>query len=128
MDQDKKKEERFSEYQALGKEDKNVDVAKLMMFSLGQKGNVVPMKKKRWAYIVSLSLPPVGFLLALKYYFDDEDDARHVANVCIVLTFASLLLVWLSFKMLSSGSAGPTDAQLNQIQQINPKDLQDLMK
>jgi len=128
MDQDKKIEERISEFQALGKEDKNVDVAKLMMFSLENRGNVVSAKKKRWAYIVSLGFPPVGFFLALKYYFDDEEDARHVANVCIVLTFVSLLLVWLSFKMLSSGSAGPTDAQLNQIQQINPKDLQDLMK
>ena len=128
MDQDKKIEERISEYQALGKEDKNVDVAKLMMFSLSQKGNVVSTKKKRWAYIVSLGLPPVGFFLALKYYFDEEDDARHVANMCVVLTLASLLVVWISFKMLSSGSAGPTDAELKQIQQINPKDLQDLMK
>lgn len=125
MEQDKIIEERFSEFQALGKEDKNVDVAKLMMFSLNQKGNFVSSKKKRWAYIVSLSLPPAGFLLALKYYFDEEDDARHVANMCILITVVSLLMVWLSIKMLFSGSAG-TD--LNQIQQINPKDLQDLMK
>jgi len=125
MDQDKKIEERISQFQALGKEDKNVDVAKLMMFSLENKGNVVSAKKKRWAYIVSLSLPPVGFLLALKYYFDDEDDARHVANMCVAITIAALLLVWISFRMLSSG---PTGTELNQIQQINPKDLQDLMK
>jgi hypothetical protein len=128
MDQDKKLEERISEFQALGKEDKNVDVAKLMMFSLENRGNVVSVKKKRWAYIVSLGFPPIGFLLALKYYFDDEEDARHLANVCVVLTLASLLLVWISFKMLSSGSAGLTSDQLNQIQQINPNDLQDLMK
>jgi hypothetical protein len=128
MDQDKKIEERISEFQALGKEDRNVDVAKLMMFSLENRGNFVSAKKKRWAYIISLGFPPVGFLLALKYYFDDEEDARHLANMCIVLTLVSLLLVWLSFKMFSSGAAGPTDAQLNQVQQINPKDLQDLMK
>jgi hypothetical protein len=128
MNQDKKIEERISQFQALGKEDKNVDVAKLMMFSLNEKGNAVSSKKKRWAYIVSLGLPPIGFLLALKYYFDDEDDARHVANVCVVITLAALLMVWISFKMLSSGSAGPAETELNQIQQINPKDLQDLMK
>ena len=125
MNQDKKIEERISQFQALGKEDKNVDVAKLMMFSLNEKGNAVSSKKKRWAYIVSLGLPPIGFLLALKYYFDDEDDARHVANVCVVITLATLLMVWISFKMLSSGSTG---TEINQIQQINPKDLQDLMK
>ena len=125
MNQDKKIEERISQFQALGKEDKNVDVAKLMMFSLNEKGNAVSSKKKRWAYIVSLGLPPIGFLLALKYYFDDEDDARHVANVCVVITLAALLMVWISFRMLSSGSAG---TEINQIQQINSKDLQDLMK
>ena len=125
MNQDKKIEERISQYQALGKEDKSVDVAKLMIFSLNEKGNVVSSKKKRWAYIVSLGLPPIGFLLALKYYFDDEDDARHVANVCVVITLAALLMVWISFRMLSSGSAG---TEINQIQQINPQDLQDLMK
>ena len=120
MNQDKKIEERISQFQALGKEDKNVDVAKLMMFSLNEKGNVVSSKKKRRAYIVSLGLPPIGFLLALKYYFDDEDDARHVANVCVVITLAALLMVWISFRMLSSGSAG---TEINQIQQINPQDL-----
>ena len=125
MNHDKKIEERISQYQALGKEDKSVDVAKLMIFSLNEKGNVVSSKKKRWAYIVSLGLPPIGFLLALKYYFDDEDDARHVANVCVVITLAALLMVWISFRMLSSGPAGP---EINQIQQINPQDLQDLMK
>lgn len=124
MNEDKKIEERFSEFQALGKEDKNVDVAKLMLYSLNQKGNIVSSKKKRWAYIVSLSLPPIGLLLALKYYFDDEDDARHVANMCVIITILSLLLAWISIKMLFSG----TGTSLNQIQQINPKDLQDLVK
>lgn len=124
MNEDKKIEERFSEFQALGKEDKNVDVAKLMLYSLNQKGNVVSPKKKRWAYIISLALPPIGLLLALKYYFDDEDDARHVANMCVIITILSLLLAWISIKMLFSG----TGTSLNQIQQINPKDLQDLVK
>ncbi len=124
MNEDKKIEERFSEFQALGKEDKNVDVAKLMLYSLNQKGNVVSPKKKRWAYIISLGLPPLGFLLALKYYFDDEDDAQHVANMCVIITILSLLFAWISIKMLFSG----TGTSLNQIQQINPKDLQDLVK
>ena len=124
MNQDKKIEERLSEIQALGKEDKNIDVAKLMMYSLNQEGNTVSFKKKRWAYIISLSLPPVGFLLALKYYFDDEDDARHVANMCVIITLLSILMVWIFTKMFFSG----TGTNLNQIQQINPKDLQDLMK
>jgi len=124
MDQDKKIEERFSEFQALGKEDKNIDVAKLMLYSLNQKGNVVSSKKKRWAYIISLALPPVGLLLALKYYFDDEDDARHVANMCVLITLLSLLAAWIFIKMLFSG----TGTSLNQIQQINPQDLRDLMR
>ncbi len=124
MNEDKKIEERLSEFQALGKEDKNVDVAKLMLYSLNQKGNFVSSKKKRWAYILSLSLPPLGFLLALKYYFDDEDDARHVANMCVIITLLALLLAWISIKMIFSG----TGTSLEQIQQVNPKDFQDLMK
>jgi hypothetical protein len=124
MNQDKKIEEQFSEFQTLGKEDKNVDVAKLMLYSLNQKGNVVSPNKKRWAYIISLALPPLGFLLALKYYFDDEDDARHVANMCVIITVLSLLAAWLSIKMLFSG----TGTSFNQIQQVNQNNLQDLLK
>ncbi|MFA5872234.1 MAG: hypothetical protein WC858_05990 [Parcubacteria group bacterium] len=124
MDQDKKIEERISQFQALGKEDKNVDVAKLMMYSLDQKRNFLSAKRKYWSYIISLSLPPVGFLIALKYYFDEEEDARHVANICIILTLIALLLTWVSLKMIFSG----TGTDLNQIQQINPKDIEDLMK
>jgi hypothetical protein len=124
MNQDKKIEERFSEFQALGKENKNIDVAKLMMYSLDQRGNFFSTKKKYWSYIISLSLPPIGFLLALKYYFDDEKDARHVAGICAILTLTALILAWFSIKMFLSG----TGTDLNQIQQINPKDLQDLIK
>jgi hypothetical protein len=123
MNQDKKIEEHISQFQALGKEDKNVDVAKLMLYSLNQKGKVVSPNKKRWAYIISLGLPPIGLLLALKYYFDEEDDARHVANMCILITLFSLLLAWISIKMIFSG----TGTDLNQIEQLNPKDIQDLM-
>lgn len=124
MNQDKKIEESLSEIQALGKEDKNVDVAKLMMYSLDQKRNFVSAKKKYWAYIISLSLPPVGLLLALKYYFDEEEDARSLAKMCVLITIFALLLAWFSLKAIFSG----TGTSLNQIQQVNLNDYRDLMK
>jgi hypothetical protein len=123
MDQEKKIEQTFKEYQDVAKENPNVDVAALMLSTLqNHDQNMVSSKWKKWAYTISLGMPPVGFLFALKFYFDDKEDARSVANTCIVLTVISVVFYVLLSKMIFSSSG----ASLQQIQQIKPSDIQQL--
>lgn len=123
MNTNTKLEQEISEYAQIAKENKNIDVAALMMNALQRdESNKVPAKSKRWAYIISLGFPPFGLLYALKYYFSDKSDAKSVANVCIVLTGVALLGLWIFSKLLLSGSG----ASLEQIQQIKPQDIQEL--
>src|SRR4051812_39409353 len=98
-------EKKISEYQALGKENSNIDVASLMISALNsEKKNLVSSKQKKWAYLVSVGVPPFGFFFALKFYFGEEDDAKHVANICIILTCLSVLSFWLISKSLFSST------------------------
>ena len=120
---DKKLEQQINEYAELAKENKKIDVASLMLSALkNESKNLVPVKTKRWAYLVSLGVPPFGLLFALKFYFSEEDDARQVANICILLTAVSVLLFWLMAKAAFSGSG----ASINQIEQIKPADIYEL--
>ncbi len=124
MDSDKKLSETLEQYQAIAKEDKNVDVATLMMSALQKTdANRVSGKAKKWAYLVSLLAPPFGLVYAAKYYFfDDRDDAKSVAIMCAVLTAAAIIGTWLMFKALFS-TAGVTPQQ---IEQIKPSDIRQL--
>lgn len=113
-------------YQGLAIEDPNIDVGLLAINALQtQSQNTVSTKAKRWCYLISISLPPVGLLIALKYYsFSDEKDAKQVAWVCILLTVVSLILFWFGAKLLFS-TAGTTPAQ---IEQIKPSDIQQILQ
>ena len=123
MDQDKKLEQQFKEFQELAKENKNIDVAALMLNAVAnQNKNLVSSRQKKWAYLVSVGFPPFGLLFALKFYFSGEDDAKSVANICVLLTLVSLILFWAIAKMIFSGAG----VSLEQIQKITPKDIQQL--
>ena len=122
MDEDKLARE-FEQYHELAKQDKKVDVASLMINALQkQDTNTIPFNQKRWAYLISLSLPPFGLLFSLKFYFSGKDDGEHAAWVCGVLTAVSIFMYVLFAKILFSASG----ASLNQIQQIKPSDIQQL--
>lgn len=123
MDPNQKLERQFQDYQNLAKENKNIDVASLMLNAIqNQNQNVVSSKTKKWAYLISVGLPPFGLLFALKFYFSEEDDAKNVAYMCIVLTIVSVLLFYFLMKVVLSGSG----TSLQQIQQIKPSDIQQL--
>ena len=126
MNSHTKLEQQIAEYAALAKDNKKIDVASLMLNALqSENRNTVNQKAKRWAYFIAIAAPPFGLLLALKYYFSDKDDAKYVANVCVVLTIVSLGLLWFfAHILLSSGNLTP--AQLEQIQHIKPSDIQEL--
>ena len=123
MDQEKKLEEELFGYQKLSRENKNVDVASLMINAMqNQQVNMVSPKMKKWAYLVSIGLPPFGLIFAVKLYLSSQRDAKHVANVCVVLTILGLLPLWLFGKMIFS-SIGPNTAQ---IQHLNLHDIREL--
>lgn len=116
---------KFKEYQELAKTEKNINVEKLMVAALEtQNTNLVPAKKKYTAFIISLAFPPFGLFYALKYYFSPEDDAKRVALICFILTSLSILLMWVILNSLLSSTGG----SLNQIQQIKPGDIQQLLE
>lgn len=119
---DEKIEEIVKEYSEFAK-DKNIDAATLMINALQQQDqNRVNQKAKRWAYLVSIGLPPLGYGCALWYYFKEESDAKSTAYICAGLTTLSLILSYLFLKVFLS-SAGTS---LEEIQQINPQDIYEL--
>ncbi|MFA5991382.1 MAG: hypothetical protein WC794_04000 [Candidatus Doudnabacteria bacterium] len=120
---DKKLEQVVNEYQQVATENPEVNLSLLMINALQtQKQNLVSTKIKRWAYLISLGLPPLGILFAAKYFFSDEDDAQTVAWVCVTLTVVSVLAIYLGGKILLSGSG----TSVQQIQQIKPSDVMQL--
>lgn len=125
MSTEKQLEEQFAEFQELGKQNKDIDVASLMLNSFqNAEQNLVSAKQKRWAYLVSVGVPPFGLLFALKFFFSEEDDARQVAYICILLTIFSIVATAILIKtMFSTAGVSP-----QQIQQIKPDDYLQLVQ
>lgn len=112
-------------YKELAKQNKKIDVASLMINALQKRElNLLSDKQKRWAFLVSLLFPPVGLIFAVKFYFSGKDDGEQSAWVCALLTALSILLFILFTKVLFSGSG----LDINQLQQINPSDIQQLIQ
>lgn len=121
---EKQLEEIVKEYADLAK-DKNVDVSALMINALQQQDqNKLNPKTKRWAYLVSLGLPPLGYLFGFWYFFKDESDAKTTAYICIALTTISIVLSIIFFNVILSSSG----TSLQQIQQINPEEVYQLIE
>lgn len=125
MDKEEELAKELNEYQKLGEKDKNIDVSTLVSETIQHyEQNLVPAKQKKWAYLLSVFLPPIGVLFAIGYYLSDKTDAKHVANVCLILTVVLVVFYWLMFKAILSSSG----VDLNQLQQVNPQDLQELLQ
>ncbi|HEX3095585.1 MAG TPA: hypothetical protein VHQ20_00515 [Patescibacteria group bacterium] len=119
---DEKLESLVNEYAELAK-DKNIDAAALLGNALLQdQENKTSTKVKRWAYLISISVPPSGILIGLYFYFSDKSDGKQTAYVCIGVTLFSLLLSYFIFKAVISGSG----ASVQQIEQIKPSDIYQL--
>lgn len=113
-------------YRQAAAENKNVDVAGLMIQALEKNTitNTIPVSQKRWAYLIALGAPPFGLFFAAKFYFSNYEDRKDAAMICIVLTTFAFLLFSLILKSMLSGSG----ASLEQIQQIKPADIQELIQ
>lgn len=117
--------EQIGDIAKLAKENKGLDISALMANVLeNHKRNLIPSSQKRWAYLVSIGVPPFGLVFALKFYFSDADDGHESAYVCIVLTIISIALVyWFSTSLFSAAHVSPA-----QIEQINPQDILELTR
>ena len=119
---DEKLQDLVSEYVDLAK-DKNIDVATLMVNALQQEdANRIPSKTKKWAYIISLALPPFGLGFALWFYLGDKSDGKKAAIICVVLTAITIIATVIFFNIILSGSG----TSLDQIQKIKPSDIYQL--
>jgi hypothetical protein len=107
--------------QNLKKQDANIDVASLAMSALAtQQDSLLSSKEKRWAYIISLSLPPLGLLFALKFYFSGKSDGKSAAYLCIAITAISIVIAFAFMGVLIKSSGLSTE----QFQQA-PQQLRD---
>lgn len=120
---DKQLEQLAAEYADLAKNDKNVDAAALMINALQQQDqNKLSPKAKKWAYLLSLGVPPLGFAFAIYYFTKSETDAKSAAIICAVLTTISLAFSIIFFQTVLHS----TGVSVEQIQQINPQDIYQL--
>ena len=112
---------KVEEYTKVAKQNPNIDIGMLMINALAtEKQNTVASKSKRWAYLISIGVPPFGFLFALKYFWSDLDDAKEVAWTCVVLTIIATAVFWIGSKLMLSSSG----TSIQQIEQIKPSDIQ----
>jgi hypothetical protein len=119
---DKKLEELVNQYAVLAKDDK-IDTTALLFNALEQEdANRISSKTKRWAYLISISVPPFGLLFAIWFYIGDKSDGKSAAITCTLLTAFSCLMTFLLFKTILSGSG----TSVEQIQQIKPADIYQL--
>jgi|GEM_PF-1175186 len=125
MDQ-KQLEQQIETYKQLGKENPNIDVASLVMnafqTSAGEH-NFLSKKEKRWGFLVSIGLPPIGLFFALRFYLSGKSDGKNAAWICIALTVISIVAFVLLFQVTLSSSG----TNLQQIEQINPSQVQQLI-
>lgn len=104
-------------YEEAAKDNPNVDIASLMINALAnQKQNLVPQSSKKWAYLISVALPPFGILIAIKYYFfNNKDDSKTVAYTCLLLTVFTLAMVLITFTIFSPNTTNqkiPTELNI----------------
>lgn len=121
------KEERLSEQiakiQQMAKENPQIDANALIatLFTKNQE-SFLPEGEKMKAYLVSLFVPPFGLYFVAKFFTRTESDARRTAWVCLLLTVVAVILTWW---VLGSAFSNP---QIQQIQNLNPQDIQSLIE
>lgn len=110
------------EYSELAK-DKKIDVASLMLNALQQQDqNRLSLRTKRWVYLVSIGLPPLGYLIAFYLYFKEESDAKQTSYICVGLTTFSFIMTIIFFQAFLKTSGTNVD----QLKQIKPTDVYQL--
>lgn len=124
---EKQLSEQLKTYQQLAKENKDIDLGALAMSALqNQESNNLTAKEKRFAYWVSIGVPPFGLIYAVKFYFSDKNDGKKAAWICVILTVLSIAVFFGLFGIILS-SSNLNGANLDQLQQA-PSQLNQLLK
>lgn len=120
---DQELEQKVKEYADLKKENPDIDVNTLMLSALEAEHRKFENRKSyKWPYIISVSLPPIGAIYAIKYFLSGEEQDKNAAYICLALTAVSILfVVFLSYNFTSSSGV-----DVRQIQQITPADIHEL--
>ena len=120
-------EERLRQYNEAAAHSAGADKAALAIAALeaAEFENSVSAKKKKWLYILSLSLPPIGLVFAAYYLFSSKNDAKRVAFICLLITVFGIVVVWGSVAMFYSFLPAQTAQQL---QTLKPTDIDQLLK
>ncbi len=117
---------KIAQYKELGDKNKNINVAALMINALEQsRREEIAQKKRSRAYIVSVTLPPLGLFFAAWYWFSGREEGRRVAKICLILTAISGALAWGLTALISSSMTADQTAQL---QTFRPEDVTSLFK
>src|SRR3989338_2083927 len=123
MDKETEIADKMERIRKLAAENKNIDEQALITALLADADSAAQLSGKETgkAYLISILAPPFGLYYAAKFWFRAEADARKAAYICVVLTVISGLAVW----WLTN--AAVSNPQLKSIQDINPRDFQDLI-
>jgi hypothetical protein len=124
---EKRVAEKLKEYTEAAKDNKKIDKAALAIAALEAPifENRVSAKMKKWAYLISLGLPPFGLGFAVYYYFSNKTDGKRVAIVCVIVTVLAAIMFWVSFSSIFSSVPPGT---LDQIQSLKPDDIKSIMQ
>ena len=93
-------EEQLKQLAELAKKDKEINITELVEKTLAQKytnTEYVPTNQRRWAYILSFGVPPLGIFFAIKFFFGDKKDGLDNALICFVLTCISVVILAFTF-------------------------------
>jgi hypothetical protein len=116
-------EEQLKQYQELAKMDKKIDVAGLMIKALqDSENNHLPIKSKRWAYLLSISIPLVGFYYSFKYFNSHAEDAMEAGLACGILACFCLL----SFFVIGHSMTAGSGLNFKDVENIKPADVYQL--
>jgi hypothetical protein len=126
-DAEKEAEERLKDFTELAKTNEGADKAVLAMVALdaAQNEERISAKKRRWAYILSFGLPPLGLAFAAWYYYSGKLGGKKVALICLILTVIGGFLAWLSIEAFFASVPPGT---LEQIQTLSPDELKSLVQ
>jgi len=114
-------------YQEAASASHSADKAALAIAAMDEamQADRVATRKRRWAYIIALSIPPIGIVIAIFYYLSHKVDGKRVGYITLILSVAGFALLWLSLLMFKAVIPANMQSQLNG---VDMKELQGFLK
>ncbi len=124
-------ENKLAGIQQLAKEDPNIDATTLMINALEQEHqDLATAKHKKWAYFISISLPPLGYGCAIYYrFFSSTKDRIGTAWWCAGLTTFTIIVSLFTLHIITNAATQVTGQQFNVQQfQQTPDELRAVLQ